>query len=187
MPSLYIIAGCNGAGKTTAAYNLLPDVFKAIEFVNADEIARGLSPLNSEGVAFQAGKIMLGRLKNLLSRKKSFAFETTLAGSTYINFIRLAKSEGYDITLFFIWLNNVNLAKERVAERVRKGGHNISEDVVERRYIKGISNLEKYLPEVDDWYIYDNSGTEYLLVAKFIEGEEIVANFELYNKIKGNE
>ncbi len=169
------------------AYNLLPDVFKTLEFVNADEIARGLSPFNPEGVAFQAGKIMLERLKDLLSRKKSFAFETTLSGSTYINFIQLAKSEGYDITLFFIWLNNVNLAKERVAERVRKGGHNIPEDVVGRRYIKGIKNLEKYLLEADDWYIYDNSGTGYLLVAKFIEGEEIVANFELYNKIKGNE
>jgi predicted ABC-type ATPase len=141
MPSLYIIAGCNGAGKTTAAYNLLPDVFKTLEFVNADEIARGLFPFNPEGVAFQAGKIMLERLKDLLSRQKSFAFETTLSGSTFLNFIQLAKSEGYDITLFFIWLNNVKLAKQRVAEGVRKGGHNIPEDVVERRYIKGIKNL----------------------------------------------
>ena len=112
---------------------------------------------------------------------------TTLAGSTYINFIQLAKSEGYDITLFFIWLNNVKLAKERVAERVRKGGHNIPEDVVERRYIKGIKNLGRYLFEADDWYIYDNSGTEYLMVAKFIDGKEIVPNFDLYSKLKGNE
>ncbi len=120
MPSLYIIAGCNGAGKTTAAYNLLPDVFKTLEFVNADEIARGLSPFNPEGVAFQAGKIMLERLKDLLSRKKSFAFETTLSSSTFLNFIQLAKSEGYDIILFFIWLNNVKLAKERVAESKKR-------------------------------------------------------------------
>ncbi|MEO6330394.1 MAG: zeta toxin family protein [Ginsengibacter sp.] len=187
MPSIYIIAGCNGAGKTTAAYNLLPGVFKTIEFVNADEIARGLSPFNPEGVAFQAGRIMLERLNDLTSRKTSFAFETTLAGLSYINFIQLAKLEGYDITFFFIWLDNVELAKKRVATRVHKGGHNIPEDVIERRYIKGIKNLPKYLSEADNWYIYDNSGPEYLLVAKFIEGEKIVSNFELYNKIKGNE
>ena len=150
MPSIYIIAGCNGAGKTTAAYNLLPKVFKTVEFVNADEIARGLSPFNPAGVAFQAAKIMLERLKHLISRKKSFAFETTLSGLTYLKFIQSAKLKGYDVTLFFIWLNNFELAKKRVVARVNKGGHNIPEDVIERRYAKGIKNFSKYLAEVDD-------------------------------------
>ena len=133
MPSIYIIAGCNGAGKTTAAYNLLPEVFETIEFVNADEIARGLSPLNPTGVAFQAAKIMLERLKFLVGGKQSFAFETTLSGIVYLNFIASAKSKGYDTILFFLYLNSVELAKKRVAVRVGKGGHHIPDDVIERR------------------------------------------------------
>ena len=91
MPDIYIIAGCNGAGKTTAAYNLLPDVFNTVEFVNADEIARGLSPFNPEGVAFQAGRIMIDRIQQLITLQKSFALETTLSGLTYFKFITSAK------------------------------------------------------------------------------------------------
>ncbi len=100
MPTLYILAGPNGAGKTTAAYNLLPEVFKTVEFVNADEIARGLSPLNVGSVAFQAGRIMLERLEHFIKVKKSFSFETTLSGIAYLKFIRLAKLMGYEIIFF---------------------------------------------------------------------------------------
>src|SRR5450755_4113859 len=128
MHTIYIIAGPNGAGKTTAAYNLLPEVFDTVEFVNADEIARGLSPFNFEGVTFQAGRIMSERLNQLLKEKRSFAFETTLSGVTYLEFIKLAKLAGYHIIFFFIWLENFRLAKSRVAERVRKGGHKIPDD-----------------------------------------------------------
>ena len=144
MPIIYIIACANGAGKTTAAYNLLPKVFNTAEFVNADEIARGLSPFNFEGVTFQAGRIMIERLNQLLKEKKSFAFETTLSGITYLKLIKLAKLAGYEIILFFIWLENFQLAKSRVSSRVRKGGHNIPEDVIERRYAKGIENFSKF-------------------------------------------
>ena len=122
MPIIYIIAGPNGAGKTTAAYNLLPEVFDTGEFVNADEIARGLSPFNFEGVTFQAARIMIERLNQLVKEKKSFAFETTLSGVGYLQFIKLSKLAGYKIILFFIWLENFQLAKNRVAERVRNGG-----------------------------------------------------------------
>ncbi len=100
MPTIYIIAGPNGAGKTTAAYTLLPDVFNTYEFVNADEIARGLSPFNFEGVTFQAARIMIERLYQLVKENKSFAFETTLSGLTYLPFIKDAKTKGYDIILF---------------------------------------------------------------------------------------
>jgi len=102
MPTLYILAGPNGAGKTTAAYSLLPNVFETVEFVNADEIARGLSPLNVDSVAFQAGRIMLERLDYFIKEKKSFAFETTLSGLSYLKFIRLAKMSGFEITFFFV-------------------------------------------------------------------------------------
>lgn len=125
MPTIYILAGPNGAGKTTAAFNLLPNVFQTVEFVNADEIARGLSPFNVESVAFQAGRIMLERLEQLIKEWKSFAFETTLSGLFYIKFIQMAKLAGFKITFFFVWLDSVELAKNRVASRVRKGGHSI--------------------------------------------------------------
>lgn len=186
MPEIFIIAGCNGAGKTTAAYNLLPGVFKTVEFVNADEIARGLSPLNPTGVSFQAGRIMLERIEQLIRANKSFSFETTLSGLSYLKIIKEAKQSGYEITFFFIYLNSVDLAKSRVAFRVSKGGHNIPDDVIVRRYGKGLNNFSKYALLADDWYIYDNSASEYQLIAKNISGEKEITNFELYNKISGD-
>ena len=136
MPTIYIIAGPNGAGKTTAAFNLLPKVFNTVEFVNADEIARGLSPFNFEGVTLQAGRIMIERLNQLISEKKNFAFETTLSGQSYLKFIKTAKEQGYEIVLFFIWLENFNLAQSRVEARVKKGGHNIPDVLLKEDIIK---------------------------------------------------
>ena len=161
----------------------MPNVLKTVEFVNVDEIARGLSPFNPDSVAFQAGRIMLEKLSYFIKEKKSFAFETTLSGLTNLKFIQLAKMSGFDIILFFVWLDTFELAKKRVAERVRKGGHNIPGNVIERRYWKGIKNFSKYAEEADAWYLYDNSGTEYVLVAKCIEGEKEIFNFEVFNKI----
>lgn len=183
MPEIYIIAGCNGAGKTTAAYTLLPGVFKTVEFVNADEIARGLSPFNVEGVAFQAGRIMLERICQLIKEEQNFAFETTLSGLTYLQIIKDAKTAGYGITFFFVYLESYELAKNRVAIRVSKGGHNIPSHIIERRYAKGLDNLFTYISLASDWYIYDNSGKEYEFVAKSIAGKTEIANFEIYNKL----
>lgn len=185
MPDIFIIAGCNGAGKTTAAYNLLPNVFKTVEFVNADEIARGLSPFNPTGVAFQAGRIMLERLDQLIGENKSFSFETTLSGLTYLSFIKKAKEKGYGVTFFFVYLNSVNLAKERVTIRVSKGGHSIPNDVIERRYFKGLGNFSKYAIEADSWYVYNNSGKNYELVASHENGEKKIINFDIFNIISG--
>lgn len=138
---LYIIAGCNGAGKTTASYTILPEILNCKEFVNADEIAKGLSPFQPEKVSFEAGKIMLNRINELFLQKENFALETTLSSRIYKNKIIEAKKMGYHITLLFFWLRNVDLAKERVRTRVLEGGHNIEEKVIERRYIRGIYNL----------------------------------------------
>lgn len=143
---LYIIAGCNGAGKTTASFTVLPDMLDCKEFVNADEIAKGLSPFQPEKVALEAGRIMLNRINELLSEGKNFAFETTLATRSYKNKIRQARERGYSITLLFFWLQNAALAKERVKIRVSEGGHYIEPEIIERRYLKGIKNLfELYL------------------------------------------
>jgi predicted ABC-type ATPase len=134
MPNLYIIAGCNGAGKTTASYTVLPEILNCKEFVNADNIAAGISPFNPEGVAIEAGRIMLKRIDELLSERADFAFETTLSTKTFVSFIKEAQSCDYQVTLLYFWLNSPEMAYKRVAKRVSKGGHNIPIDVIERRY-----------------------------------------------------
>ncbi len=158
MPKLYIIAGCNGAGKTTTSYTVLPEMLNCKEFVNADEIARGLSPFQPETVSFHAGRIMLTRIKELLAKKNDFGFETTLSTRSYIHLIRQAKKQGYTVILIYFWLQSIDIAKARVKARVEKGGHNIPTDVIERRYRRGIENFFAiYRDIVDNWLIYDNS------------------------------
>ena len=158
---LYIIAGCNGAGKTTASMTILPKALLVREFVNADEIAKGLSPFNPEGVAIEAGKLMLERIDCLIKRSESFSIETTLATRSYINLVRRAHAEGYQVHLIYFWLKSPELAMQRVAERVAHGGHNIPQDVIVRRYSAGISNLfNLFVNEVDSWMIYDNSDND---------------------------
>jgi predicted ABC-type ATPase len=134
--NLYIIAGYNGAGKTTASFTILPEILNCKEFVNADEIAKGLSPFQPEKVSFESGRIMLNRINELLKENENFAFETTLSTKSYKNKIREAKEKGYNVTLLFFWLISTELAKERVKIRVSEGGHNIDSDVIERRYFR---------------------------------------------------
>lgn len=158
MPNLYILAGCNGAGKTTAAYTILPEVIHIKQFVNADEIARGLSPFEPEAVAFEAGRIMLQRIDHLIEKGTDFAFETTLSTRSYVQTIKRANQRGYTVTLFYVWLESVEMAKERVAIRVAKGGHNIPPDVIVRRYQRSVKNLlTLYIPICDYFSIIDNS------------------------------
>ena len=156
--NLYIISGCNGAGKTMASYTVLPEILDCKEFVNADEIARGLSPFNPESVAIEAGRLMLKRIDELLEKGKTFSIETTLATKSYINLVRRARTKGYVVTVLFFWLNSPKLAQLRVSERVANGGHNIPPDIINRRYIAGICNLfNLFMQEVDSWVIFDNS------------------------------
>jgi len=140
MPNLYIIAGCNGAGKTTASYTILPEILDCREFVNADNIAAGLSPFNPESVAIEAGRIMLKRIDELLNEGADFALETTLSTRSYVPFIKKAKQAGYEVTLLYFWLDSPQTAYNRVAKRVSEGGHDIPIDVIKRRYFRGIKN-----------------------------------------------
>ena len=161
MPKMYIIAGCNGAGKTTASYTVLPEVLGVKEFVNADEIARGLSPFNPESVAIDAGRLMLQRMSALIHEGADFAFETTLATRSYVKLIHEAQQLGYFVTLLYFWLPSPELAIERVAQRVREGGHNIPLDVIRRRYHSGLRNLTwLYTPVCDYWAMYDNNAAD---------------------------
>ena len=158
--NLYIISGCNGAGKTTASYTVLPEILDCREFVNADEIARGLSPFNPASVAIEAGKLMLQRIEDLLAKDETFSIETTLATRSYVNLVKRAQEKDYRVCLLFFWLNSPELAMKRVAERVSKGGHDIPQDTIKRRYAAGINNLFKlFMPIVDYWAIFDNSET----------------------------
>ena len=183
--NLYIISGCNGAGKTTASYTVLPEVLDCKEFVNADEIARGLSPFNPESVAIEAGRLMLSRIEELLERNESFSIETTLATKSYVNLVRRAQAKGYNVRLLFFWLRTPDLAVQRVAERVAKGGHNIPTDVIRRRYMAGISNLFRlFMREVDYWEIYDNSEYPAVQIATGGKNEKTEIIIETtYNKI----
>ena len=166
-PKLFIIAGCNGAGKTTASYSVLPELLGCKEFVNADEIARGLSPFNPESVAIEAGKLMLQRIKHLMDERKTFAIETTLATKSYANTIKKAKELGYNVILLFFWLPSPEMAVERVAKRVIEGGHNIPTDVIYRRYWAGLQNFFTiFAPIVDSWLFFDNVDKPILLAKK---------------------
>lgn len=165
--NLYIISGCNGAGKTTASFTILPEILDCREFVNADEIARGLSPFNPEKVAIEAGRLMLRRIEELLAAGETFAIETTLATKSYAGLVKRAQSQGYYVSLLYFWLNSPDVAIDRVARRVRAGGHNIPSDVVYRRYFAGIDNLFNiFLPIVDYWSIIDNTTTPKIMVAR---------------------
>ena len=186
---LYIIAGCNGAGKTTASFTILPEVLGCKEFINADEIAKGLSPFQPESVAMQAGRIMLARMDELLQKGETFAFETTLATKSYKQKIEWAQVNGYEVTLLFFWLRNVTMAKERVAQRVAEGGHSIPSQTIERRYHNGIGNLFAiYMDMVDICYIFDNSeGRKELIAQKERHKDIVIYNNDKFNLIKNND
>lgn len=183
--NLYIISGCNGAGKTTASYTILPEILDCKEFVNADEIAKGLSPFQPEKASFEAGRIMLNRIDELFQKEVDFAFETTLSAKSYISIVKKAQSQGYFVTLIFFWLSSVELAKQRVKVRVNEGGHNIPEDVIERRYIRGIKNLfEIYLKNCDNVMLFDNSNKLPVLIAEKEINEKIqIIDENLFHQI----
>ncbi|MDT8412415.1 MAG: zeta toxin family protein [Vicingaceae bacterium] len=185
MKNLYIISGCNGAGKTTASYTILPEMLNCNEFVNADEIAKGLSPFNSTSVAIQSGRLMLKRIDQLIAAEKDFAFETTLATRSYVNTVRKAKENGYFITILYFWLNSPELAIERVKQRVYEGGHDIPNNVIRRRYHLGIKNMfTLYIPIADYWMLIDNSKTPFSIIAEKENNKIKLIDKPIWNHLK---
>ncbi len=184
MPKLYIIAGPNGAGKTTFAKEFLPNYAKCSNFVNADLIALGLSPFSPSNVNIKAGKLLLQEIDGFISHKYDFAFETTLAGKTYVNLIKEAKSKGYFIHIFFLWIPSIQLAKQRIKQRVKQGGHHVPDEDVKRRLNRSLKNFfDLYKPLVDAWDIFDNSKMDPVLIVKFNEKGLQVIDKSLYKQL----
>lgn len=185
MPNVFVIGGCNGAGKTTASLAILPALLNCQEFVNADAIAAGLSPLNPDSVAVMAGRMMLERMQDLRALGIDFAFETTLAARSFAPFLRDCKQRGYRVTLLYFWLQNAELAIQRVALRVASGGHSIPEETIRRRYDRGRRNLvELYLPLADNWMVFDNTQNSSELVAQSLAmGTQVIHNEAKWSQI----
>lgn len=167
MPKLYILSGCNGSGKTTASYMLLPELFGCSEFVNSDEFAKSLSPFDPAAASLAAGRLMVKKTQYLLKRNKDFCIETTLATRSLLNTIQTAKEKEYEVTILYFWLNSVELALKRIRDRVAAGGHNIPEHIVRRRYDMGIQYFfNDYMGVCDRWVLADNSKTPFTVIAE---------------------
>lgn len=181
MPHLIIIAGPNGGGKSTAAPSLLKDALHVDNFVNADVIAQGLCAYQPEKAAIQAGRIMLDRIHSLANEKVNFAFETTLASRTFAMWIPKLQKQGYQFNLIFLWLQNADLAVFRVKERVKTGGHSVSEATIRRRYSAGLKNFfNLYSPLADSWQFYDNSNTNnFSLIASKVKHHSLIVKDEI--------
>jgi len=165
-PQVVIVAGPNGAGKSTSAPFLLRDAFGPLEYVNADVLALGLSAFRPEDVALEAGRVMLEHLRRLTRGRTSFAFESTLASRSHATWIGKICQEGYSFHLLFVWLQSPDLAMQRVKERVRAGGHGVPEDVVRRRYFRGVQNFfDLYRALATTWAVHDNSFGGPVLIA----------------------
>ena len=186
MPRLYIISGCNGAGKTTASYSLLPEMLNCKDFVNSDEFAKGLSPFDPSKASIQASRYMLMKIRYLLKRGQDFAIETTLATRTLMKIVKQAQAAGYTVTLLYFWLNSPDLAVARVRARVEAGGHDIPEETIRRRYNTGIYYFfNLYSPICERWILADNSQIPFKVIAEGSKNELLtVRNEETYLKIK---
>jgi predicted ABC-type ATPase len=190
-PTVIVLGGVNGAGKTTSSRRLLAEHLGVPSFVNADEIARGLNAFAPQDAALAAGRLMLQRLKELAQGRANFAFESTLAGRTYLPFLQELKLAGYTIEVHYFWLRFPELAVERVRNRVASGGHGIPEPTIRRRYGSSLRNFWRaYRGMADAWYVYDNSGgVPDLIAAGNGFGEELIGCAEardLFGRLASN-
>ena len=183
-PTCYVIAGPNGAGKTTFALRYLPEMTGCRNFVNADLIADGLSPLNPAGVQMEAGKIFLREIEANEAAGTDFAFETTLSGRMYIRLLEKLRSEGWKVVLFYLWIPGAEFSKLRVRQRVESGGHDIPDEAIIRRYRRTVSNfLTVFAPLCDEVFCYDNSDLEPFLVFADQKGERKVLDEVRYRTV----
>jgi predicted ABC-type ATPase len=167
-PTIYLIGGCNGAGKTTFAREFLTTELKCLRFLNPDEIARGLSPLDPSQGLFRAGRVLVDQIKHYVAARETFTIESTLSGPGYVNILRDALADGYEIELHYLVLPDVEIAIRRVQARVRMGGHNVPDEDVRRRFGRSRENLiSSYLPLVNRWVIWDASAQPPMELARW--------------------
>ena len=185
MHRLYIISGCNGSGKTTASYSVLPELLGCRQFVNSDEFAKSLSPFKPEKAFVAASRFMLLKIRHLFQSKEDFCIETTLATRSLLKMIRKARREDYLVTIIYFWISSPELAISRVKARVEAGGHNIDEITVRRRYNVGLHYfLHDYSPECDRWILVDNSEIPFTVVAEGVkETVTLVRDEDKYSRI----
>ena len=184
MPRLYILCGCNGAGKTTASYTMLPEILDCHEFVNSDEFAKSLSPFDPSTASVSASRFMLMRIQFLLDQGTDFSIETTLATRSLVSIIKDARSRGYSVALLYLWVQSPEIAIQRVRDRVNHGGHNIPEDVLRRRYQMGIRYLfNTYIPLCDRWVMVDNTKSPFSVIAEGSSGRLVIKDEDKFNKI----
>lgn len=188
MPKMYIISGCNGSGKTTCTYSLLPELLECRQFVNSDEFAKSISPFNPSAASVRAGRYMLMKVNYLLQRRETFSIETTLATRTLVRIAQKAQKLGYEVTILYFWLSSPQKAIERVRNRVKSGGHDIPEEVIKRRYYMGLDYLfNYYIPVCDHWILADNSEPPFRVIAqgsKHNQDELIVKDHKTLEIIK---
>lgn len=186
MKNVYVIAGSNGAGKTTFARTFLPEFVHCPRFINADLIAQGLSPFAPERAAMTAGRLVLRQIQEFARQGVDFGFETTLSGKSYVGWLKKLKSLGYDIHLFFLWIPNAELALSRIHERVIEGGHTVPEADVRRRFHRSVLNFfSLYKPLLSSWMIFNNSGLRPDLIAKGNNEKVEILNRDLFGVMKG--
>ena len=181
---MYIISGCNGSGKTTASYTLLPELLDCSEFVNSDEFAKSLAPFHPETAYITASRYIHKKLRYLFTRREDFCIETTLATRSLLKMVRMAQDQGYFVTVVYLWLNDPEIAIRRVAARVEAGGHDVPPDVIRRRYFTGLEYFfNLYLPVCDKWMLVDNSEAEFRIIAEGSAKGTTVRDLALYNQI----
>jgi predicted ABC-type ATPase len=184
-PTVYVIAGPHGAGKTTFATEFLPDFVNCREFLNAETIATGLSPFAPESQYLRAGRLLLERIRELSKAGEDFGLETTLAGRMHVKLLTKLQRWGYRIDLFFLWLPSADLAVRRVAGREAEGGRAVAEEVVRRRYASGLRNLfQLYGPRVDALWIYDSSCIPSTQIVRFDKAATVAMDSELYTWVR---
>ena len=182
---LYLIAGSNGAGKTTFACEFLPEYAQCLRFINPDLIAAGLSPFDPAAAAAEAGKLVIREVQRAIRRGESFAFESTLSGRTYRHLLRLAREAGFSLHLFYLWIPCPELALARIKDRVDAGGHDVPERDVRRRYARSLENIfTLYAAEMDTIHFFDNSGANPFLIYCVENGRETILDRSLYEQIR---
>lgn len=180
-PNCYIIAGSNGAGKTTFAEEFLPKWIGCVNFINPDLIAKGLSPFAPDKAMLRAGRLVLEEIGARSRHGEDFAFETTLSGRTYIRILQGLKKKQYTLHMFYLWIPSADLALKRVEERVEAGGHNVPETAVRRRFQRTWNNLTKeYQALLDALFVFDNSERDPVLVYDKIGAEQTIYDRERY-------